>query len=515
MGNILTTTTTTRIILTTASKKMQLNALAKATGLDPQMMLALALANGAPIGDLEVERKGKKIILPEGMSYEDAIEWCQRMIKEENETVAINEEIDAWPFDGAIALMKAMKETFGWSSLVPTPTFWGPRPPTMLSVPISKNETLQVPWGRMEIPNINGFISTGLAFKDDRLLFKIGGEVKQKHKAEIHDLANEVRRIVATDSIYKGKAIKIKFPDDPKEFNPWDFAPNFMDLTNVKPSELIFRKDLQKSIKDNLFTPIEHTDRCRKQGIPLKRGVLMAGPYGTGKTLTANVLALLCEENGWTYVYLRNSTHLAQAVDFAKRYQPAVIFSEDIDQALAGERDNNVNKILNVVDGIDAKGSEIMVVLTTNHIEKIQQAMLRPGRLDAVISLSYPDAEAAAKLLRLYGRGLIRQSENLDRVGQLLDGTTPAVLREVVERSKLSAIGRNNGETDFRITADDLEVTAKSIKDHLELLKPKGIDNRSNSEKLGDSMGKRVVEGMLQVVKQPAAAVKIPAKVTN
>ena len=482
-------------------------------GIPAEVLMIAAATKGSPTGNLVVERsKDKKIILPEGMSYEEAIKWCQRKIEEENAIISIDEVIDAFPFDGIIALMKVLKEVYGWTSLRPTPGFFGSNPPSMISVNVSKTETVQVPWGRIEIPNVSGYLQTGWTMKEDRLCFKITGQVKAKHKEEIHDIAEKVRTKVKIDSIYKGKPIRVEFPDEDHDesFDPWEHQPTFLDVQSVNKKELIFSKTLNAQVQTNLFNPILHTDQCRKHGIPLKRGILMEGPYGVGKSLTANVLAQMCEDNGWTYVYLRDASQLAQAVDFAKRYQPAVIFAEDIDKVISGGRSHAVNNILNVIDGIDSKGTEIMVVLTTNHIEEIEQAMLRPGRLDAVISLRYPDAEAAAKLIRLYGRGLINDHEDLESVGQMLDGSTPAVLREVVERSKLSALGRLQPGEKLKITATDLEITAEGMKEQLKLLEPKQQDKRTNAEKLGDAMGRRVVEGMERVINAPEKVVQIP-----
>jgi transitional endoplasmic reticulum ATPase len=68
---------------------------------------------------------------------------------------------------------------------------------------------------------------------------------------------------------------------------------------------------------------------------------------------------------------------------------------------------------LNEIDGVESKGKELITILTSNHAENINQAMLRPGRLDAVLSIQAPDAFAAEKLIRLYARGLILERESL------------------------------------------------------------------------------------------------------
>ena len=81
-----------------------------------------------------------------------------------------------------------------------------------------------------------------------------------------------------------------------------------------------------------------------------------------------------------------------------------------------------------------------MVILTTNAVENINKAMLRPGRLDAVINFERPDAYTAERLIRYYGGELVPQHEDLQAVGVALAGQIPAVIRECVERAKLSAI---------------------------------------------------------------------------
>src|SRR6185312_11215945 len=87
----------------------------------------------------------------------------------------------------------------------------------------------------------------------------------------------------------------------------------------------------------------------------------------------------------------------------------------------------------------ESKSCEIMVILTTNRVNKIAKALLRPGRMDSIISLKMPDADAAARLVALYGRDLFSQDLDFKQVGKRLAGMRPASIRECVERSKLIA----------------------------------------------------------------------------
>jgi transitional endoplasmic reticulum ATPase len=162
---------------------------------------------------------------------------------------------------------------------------------------------------------------------------------------------------------------------------------------------------------------------------------------------------------------------LDQALELARRFQPCVVFAEDIDRAVAGEeRSPDIDDVLNTIDGVAAKGSEIITVLTTNHVERINSAMLRPGRLDAVINVEPPDADAARRLIRIYGRALLSADDPLLESGIALDGQIPAVIRECVERSKLVAIGRSEDGAELRITDADVAVAAAGMLAHIDLL---------------------------------------------
>lgn len=452
---------------------------------------------------VEVVRGGEQIILPDGMTWNQAHEWLDRREAEEETFVAINEQISCYPLDGAIALMKALKHRFGWTNLVPTPGFFGATPPVMVGVEVGPTEVVQVPWGRIEIPNVAGYLAPGVAFKDGKPVFLLYGEVKQKNRPTVAEIAQSVREYVLKESIYRGKAIKVDFPPffNPKTFQPTDHCPKFLDTSLTREEELIFPDDVMRLVKTTVFTPIEKTDLCRANKVPLKRGILLEGPFGTGKTLTAQVTAKKAVENGWTYIYLAKVQQLQAAIQFAQQYSPAVIFAEDVDQVVKGDRTQAMNEIMNTLDGVDTKHGEIMVILTTNNLEDLHQVMLRPGRIDTVIPVRAPDAKAAERLVRLYARDLLPATESLTAVGQGLAGRIPAVIREVVERSKLSAISRLNPGDQLGLTAEDLDAATEGMLMHLQLLEPKAKERPFAAKEFGMEIAKGIVEGAVQVEK--------------
>lgn len=432
----------------------------------------------------------KQVTIPDDMSLEGLLQWLQRRIADENQWVGMDHAFTCFPLEGAHALAAVMAERFGWTSLTPKKTWWGDEPPRVVSIRTGVGQSVGVPWGRLVIPDVEGWIETKIGVLRGVPVLRIVGEVKRKHEPVFRELIHQAERHVKEHSIYQAQAIKMIWPmPDIETATPEDFQPEFIDLSDVDPDQIVFPEVVQIEVDRSIMAPVLHTEACRRHNIPLKRGVVLGGPYGCGKTLLARILAKIATEKGWTYLMLPNVDGLAPAVEFARRFQPAVIFSEDIDQALAGpKRDSKVNAILNVIDGIEAKDSEIMVLLTTNHLDRLNRAMLRPGRLDAVIPVLPPDAEAAIKLVVKYTGDLLEATEEeLAHVGQTLDGQIPAVIREACERAKLSAIA-NHGDAE-RITPRDLLDSAKGMALQIQLLADEQPDDREAIEKAADTIG--------------------------
>ena len=439
--------------------------------------------------DTKIEYVGKKIILPgepRPMTFKEARDFLSRVEAEQEMTVMVNEEVNAFPLEGAYAFTLAMRHIYGWASPLPGSFFRAP--PQIMTLEVGYRDFVQVIWGSFALPTIEGELQTGwTTTPDGRRIFAIRGNVKGKHQQEIKALADKTREIVLNQSIYRGKAIRLRTTED-GELN-WDTPPTFLDLSKTDEREMVFNEDTMLMIETNLFMPIEKTALCRNLGVPLKRGVLLEGPYGTGKTLTAFVTALKATRAGWTFVMVDRVSALKEAIMFAREYAPAVVFAEDIDREVSGEeRTVQIDDVLNTIDGIESKSSEIMVVLTTNHVETINKAMLRPGRLDAVISIDRPDAAAAEKLVRLYARSMLAHNEDITEAGQRLAGQIPAVIREVVERSKLYAIRHSTSMYVQEITGRDLVVAAEQMKRHLSLLEERD-EVPTNAEKLYDAFG--------------------------
>jgi transitional endoplasmic reticulum ATPase len=435
--------------------------------------MGVTLNDVAQVKVAEIVHMGEKMILPVGMSMDDAIALLQRRKKYLEEEVAITEVFDVFPYDGAVGLRTVLTRRYGWAAGERIPSFFGSKPPQMLSVEIGPGETIHVPWGRFSLPKVTGYIETGVNRKDGRLVFQLTAVVLRKDEETLKDLFVELRKELRENSIYRGKAVKIRFRrDDGAKIDMPE--PKFMATAHIKRDSLIFSDAVSEAVETSLFTPIERCADCLSNGIPVKRGILLGGPFGTGKTLAAQVASKIAVDCGITYVYVARADELADGIEFARQYQsPAcVVFCEDIDRAMSGERTAEMDDILNIIDGIDTKNANLIVVMTTNALDAINPALLRPGRLDAVIEVTSPDPAAVERLLRLYGKEAISADTDLGEAAKKLAGNIPAVIAEVVKRAKLNQLRLQAPGTHVRELSETALVNAaETMKRQMDILR--------------------------------------------
>ena len=172
----------------------------------------------------------------------------------------------------------------------------------------------------------------------------------------------------------------------------------------------------------------------------MPKGILLHGPPGTGKTLLAKAVA---HESGATFfsqsaasfvemfvgVGAARIRHLFKA---ARKKAPAIVFIDELDAVgghrgfdVSGERDQTLNQLLVEMDGFTAR-KEVVVIAASNLLEKLDPALLRPGRFDRQIFVSPPDVGGRERILHVHSRNkplgdgvdlklLARQTSGTDR----------------------------------------------------------------------------------------------------
>ncbi|HEY6022186.1 MAG TPA: hypothetical protein VIY48_20660, partial [Candidatus Paceibacterota bacterium] len=231
------------------------------------------------IDSIEVVHHGDALVIPEGITLEQAERIIALKRVEEETIVQFSAAIPASPFDGAYALSRALEKMFGIKIARPTPGFFGDYPPEMMTVEIDAHGgTVQVPWGQFQVPYIEGRIESSFTFDQGRIIFMVGAVIKQKHKEKFDQLVQLVKQFLAESSIYKGKAIRVAFTqDNGKPIRMPEIK--YIDVDSVtKP---IFTKLLEDQMEYDVLAYIRQAEAIKKmQGGVLKRGVLLAGPYG-------------------------------------------------------------------------------------------------------------------------------------------------------------------------------------------------------------------------------------------
>lgn len=424
----------------------------------------------------KVERVGEALVVPERMTLKAAIEVLTRQAEYEETKVQLTAEFPYHPYDVAYNFGRAIERETGILMGKATFSFFsGEQPPTSVSVEVAPGEFLQVLWGESVFPfdPQGGSFRTHFNRKPNGTVVGVCiATIKQKYKAVWDRIIKQTRELLATESLFKGKTLKVQFTDP----NTGDFYPvpeiKPWDVRNANINQLVFSEELTESIEDHILTPIKFKNVIEQAGTPFKRGVLLAGTYGCGKTLLAKAVAGEASRRGMTVVYIEHVSELPHAIRFAGQLagsEGAVVFAEDVDRITDGERSVDIDTILNTLDGIDTKNLPIMTILTSNYVDRIYKGMVRPGRIDVALQIQPPDAYAAGKLVEMYLGNML--AENDPQIGETLKGLIPAVIREVAERAKLSHISRTGKVPLPRsITAEDVLRAASGMKNQISLL---------------------------------------------
>lgn len=436
----------------------------------------------------EVTRyEGPGIQVPNNMPLRTAVNILTRKLQEDETTIPVSATIAAFPYDGAYAMSLAMADLFGYVIADNKKDWFGNNSNENMELVIDhKGTTVTVPWGRFKVPGIDGVLVTGYAWEGKTVVFQMQGEIKGGSKPAWELLVERTKEIVRTRSIYRGKALRVRFTDDDGRRLP---VPDitFVDVdTAQKP---IFSKHLEDTMRYDVMTYVEQPELARSfNNGTLKRGVLLAGIYGTGKTLTAAWMARQAVSNGFTFWYVDKPENFHDAYLLAMGYQPSVLFVEDVDAIAGHERTDEVNQLLNVLDGVATKRADIISVFTTNHGEKVSDAMRRPGRLDLILQLEPPDAEAAIRLVKSYAQGLVEEGDDFTKAGERLQGMIPAVIKEAVARARFRAAARTDDPNGL-INNEDLVGAATAIAIERGLF---GSPDESELAKAGVRIARRV-----------------------
>lgn len=250
------------------------------------------------------------------------------------------------------------------------------------------------------------------------------------------------------------------------EIRPSAMREIFLEMPKVHWSDIGGQEELKRKLIEVVQLPLEASDSFKNLGVSSPKGVLLYGPPGCSKTLTAKALAT---ESGLNFLAVKGPEIFNKYVGESERAireifrkaraaSPSIIFFDEID-AIAGDRDgdssttaalNVLTSLLNEIDGVEElKG--VVIVGATNKPTEIDPALLRPGRLDRHIYVAPPDYDARLQILQKCSRKFNLQSGDesvdLQKLAELTDGCSGAEVTLLCQEAGLAAIMENKEAT--------------------------------------------------------------------
>jgi len=228
-------------------------------------------------------------------------------------------------------------------------------------------------------------------------------------------------------------------------------------------------KDELREVVDFLRDP----KRFAKLGARVPKGVLLHGPPGTGKTLLAKAVAhesgaQFFSQSAASFVEMfagLGAARIRRLFREARKNAPAIIFIDELDAVggrrgsdFSGEREQTLNQLLVEMDGFDTTG-DLVVMAASNLLEKLDPALLRPGRFDRQVFVSPPDVSGRERILEVHTRDKPVADVDLAKVAAQTSGLTGADLANLSNEAAIRC-ARRDGKA---LTQEDFDQALERV----------------------------------------------------
>ncbi|MBG0800097.1 CDC48 family AAA ATPase [Methylocystis sp. H4A] len=248
------------------------------------------------------------------------------------------------------------------------------------------------------------------------------------------------------------------FTEGLSEVTPSGLREVSVEVPNVRWEDVGGLEPIKATLREAIAWPLSQPLLFEKIGLQPPRGILLYGPPGNGKTLLVKALST---QSNLNFISIKGPELLSKYVGEseqgvrelftrARHAAPCIIFLDEVD-ALAPKRgfdgrspvtDRVVSQLLTELDGVEALGN-VWVIAATNRLDMIDDALLRPGRLDFHLEVTRPDRDARAAILGVHLRKRpVDERIDLAALADLTEGMSAAEIRFLCDRAALNAIRR-------------------------------------------------------------------------